>query len=105
MKMILDNPYLTMENLHNTICEYYIRKSDTIPLLFSFFMVKSEEINRCVWELQSQSADCLKSKYLDANYLKWIEESTQENSMDEFGQLLEVQNIIRNGLDKKIFAI
>jgi hypothetical protein len=102
---IIGNPYINFENLNSTICEIYLINPGIVPLLFGFFMVDAEEISSQAWKLKMQSRDSLAGEFLDVNYLRWIEISGQENTMDEFGQLLEFQNILRTNSHGDIYAV
>jgi len=103
--ILFDHPYLRSANFSYSLCEHFIKKIENAKRLFKFFKIQESLIYENVWKLSFQDLDVLTEKYLDENYQNWISISDQDNTMDEYGSLLEIQNLLQNHSGKEIFAV
>lgn len=79
-----------------------------IDFLFNFFFQSSEPIpevyrdnNNYVLELSSIKERLIDFDYLEEFYPKWIEETERQNTMDEYGMLLDFIGHAKKGSDMK----
>jgi hypothetical protein len=89
-----------------------LNNADVIPKLFAFLFKKSHTIkevytsdNTTIVDLSNYKKNCINFEELENSYPHWIEESEQENTMDEYGTLLSLISYIKKNEAKKfLFA-
>jgi hypothetical protein len=88
-----------LDSISGFFCQFYIGKIDNIKdldILENFLQIKFEKLGDKIKRIRINNPEFLKYEYLDENYLEWIKQSNRENTMDEFGSLLEIQKILNS---------
>ena len=88
---------------HLTLVGFTIepRKTKTfLEFIFNLANEFSNINNNEIIDLSKYKHNCITYEYLQGNYFKWLELSNRENSMDEFGSILEVIEYIKRNKDK-----
>lgn len=110
LKAFLDDDLLFATYLANGIGieSSHIDNQDSLALLLNFIfntdvtlIELSSSENKKVYDLTSYKDTCISIDDLERNYPAWIKESRQENTMDEYGNLVSITGYIRRNQTKK----
>jgi translation elongation factor EF-1beta len=103
--VLFGNEELNAENISSMICELPIIDSGKIMHVFRFFNLGFEEKCENVWKISIIDAGRLEYEYIELNYTEWIDKIGNENTMDEYGGLVEAQNVLKINQHNEIYAV
>ena len=100
--------YVTDENGNLTITATILNCQKEIDQLISFLFNGKQvltEIHRTsytyVFNLSDSKIYLVDFDYLEKNYSTWLDATQRQNTMDEYGMLIDFIGHIRNGIEKK----
>jgi hypothetical protein len=126
VSILSTNEYLPEEIVREKIPDKYLYNEDgeflftstlldsdnTVAQLLRFLFPGNQSIpevyrnsNSYVLDLSSYKDHLIDFDYLEKFYFKWLEDTGRENTMSEYGMLLDFIGFARKGIDKKKLLI
>lgn len=101
--------FLKIDEIHfyNYISELVIRSNINTELnaLKNLFSIKTNVLSNTIEEIVSLGVENLNENYLEDNYELYLKESKRENTMDEYGMLLEIIKTLSSTTSKKKYIL
>jgi hypothetical protein len=104
----IPDEYLYNDEGELTFASTILDSDNTVAQLLTFLFPKSRQIaevyrdsNSYVLDLSSHKNQLIDFNYLEIFYPKWLEDTGRENTMNEYGMLIDFIGFARKGLDKK----